>query len=257
MKTSTDSLDPTVDEGKGRPWARISLKTVLLIVAVLCVWLAVFAKKARNQQLAIDRIDELGGIYLYEFEEYDAKKNEYFLNPFGPDWVYDLIGIDYAGSVISADFSRDEECNPSNDDLSVLNNLPDLRGLFLEKCKQIDDDGLIHLAGLSELEELSLTGTNVINNGLRHITSLRELRILDLSNTPLFDSGLKHIGELPNLEFLDLTNTRITKQGLKHLDGLTSLTGLRVPAAISDEDILPLKLRLPQCQIEGSIYLTD
>lgn len=113
------------------------------------------------------------------------------------------------------------------------------------------DDGLIHLSRLSKLEELSLAGTNIVNDGLQHITSLRKLRVLDVSNTPLFDSGLKHIGKLPSLEVLDLTNTRITNDGLKQLAGQkTSLRHIMVPVAISEREILWLKMRLPHCQVE-------
>jgi formylglycine-generating enzyme required for sulfatase activity/serine/threonine protein kinase/Leucine-rich repeat (LRR) protein len=92
-----------------------------------------------------------------------------------------------------------------------------------------DDDGLSHLAGLTNLVRIDLHNTTGANAGLAHLkalTSLRELYLfgcLDVS-----DGGVAHLKDLTNLRNLDLNATRVTDAGLVHLKGLTKLTYLNL-----------------------------
>jgi formylglycine-generating enzyme required for sulfatase activity len=92
-----------------------------------------------------------------------------------------------------------------------------------------DDDGLRHLAGLTNLVRIDLHNTTGADAGLAHLkglTSLRELYLfgcLDVS-----DAGVAHLKDLTNLRNLDLNATRVTDAGLVHIKGLTNLTSLNL-----------------------------
>ncbi len=116
----------------------------------------------------------------------------------------------------------------------------------------IGDAGLIHLAKLTRLQRLSVTGcpkvgdatlqlvkglplgqvglsgTSATNAGLAHLRG-KKLRKLDLSDCPRFDDrGLVHLKELTTLESLNLSRTRAGDTGVKGLLKNTDLTDLRL-----------------------------
>jgi Leucine-rich repeat (LRR) protein len=207
-------------------WFRFSLRFLLLAVAALCVWLAVVSNRARRQKQAVDRVDELGGQVAFDYQ-FDANLN-WRKDPKlpAPTWLTDLIGEDFARSVVIVNFA--EGSDPTDEDLSVVERLTDLKQLSLFNRKRISDDGLAHVRRLSNLEVLALNGTNIRGEGLQHIANLRNLTGLTLDNTPLGDEGLEYIGQLPKLEWLHLSNTRITDDGLRHIALLGDLEDLQI-----------------------------
>jgi len=103
----------------------------------------------------------------------------------------------------------------------------DLASLDLDFCHGVKDAGLAHLAGLTNLTELSLGFTGVKDAGLAHLAGLTNLTELNLRNCKgVTDAGLAHLAGLTNLAYLGLNGTGVTDAGLVHLAGLTNLTGL-------------------------------
>ena len=84
-----------------RPWRRylhLSLRSVLLLVLVLGSWLGWTARGVRVQREAVAAIERAGGWSAYDWEWEDGEKIRNG-RPWGPNWLVDLIGIDYFGSV--------------------------------------------------------------------------------------------------------------------------------------------------------------
>jgi len=76
---------------------------------------------------------------------------------------------------------------------------------------------LEHLKGLTKIEYLSLSYTQVTDAGLVHLGGLTNLKWLNLSHTQVTDAGLVHLKGLTNLEFLHLSYTQVTDEGVKKL----------------------------------------
>ena len=60
MENETESLPP-----KSRlRWYQYRLRTLLIIMTVLAVWMAVISHRARQQKLAVEKIRALGGTVI-------------------------------------------------------------------------------------------------------------------------------------------------------------------------------------------------
>ena len=195
-------------------------------MTLVAVWLAVVSSRARSQKRAVDEVKRLGGHLGFDYK-FDANMN-WRKDPKlpAPVWLIDLIGEDYARTVWIVNF--DEGSDPTNDDLKVVQRFNELKQLTLMNRKQITDDGLRHLSGLTDLEVLALNGTNVGGAGLSNLRQCRKLKGLPMNNAPITDIGLSHIAHLDNLEWLQLSGTKITDDGLSHLSGLTGLESLEL-----------------------------
>ena len=77
---------------------RVTLRAMLVLVAVLCVLLAWKTHQVRQQRKALARVRELGGAVVYDYQyHYVSTKPiiECDARPPGPRWLRDLIGVDY------------------------------------------------------------------------------------------------------------------------------------------------------------------
>ena len=102
-----------------------------------------------------------------------------------------------------------------------------LIGLHAERSA-VDDAELIHLSGMTGLQQLDLSGTRITDAGLVHLQSLKRLETLDLWDTAVTDVGLSLLARLPKLCHLGLGNTRVTDAGLVELRALTELRRLQL-----------------------------
>jgi len=141
---TTDHPNPSKPR---RRWFQYSLRTLFVLVTVLCVWLAVTANRARKQRAAVGVIEGLGGRVYYDYEESDPvrwmlipagaiKKPQ----PPGPVWLRELIGEEYFVSVTQVYFSHNT---------------------------QITDAGLEHLRGLTNLRQLLLACDKLTYEGVK------------------------------------------------------------------------------------------
>jgi len=83
--------------------------------------------------------------------------------------------------------------------------------------RQVTDEGLKRLAGLTNLTSLSLGSTQVTDAGMKELDGLSNIRTLILVFTQVTDAGLKELAALTNLTTLHLRGTRVSDVGLKEL----------------------------------------
>ena len=223
-----------------RRWLQFSLRTMFLVMTVFCIWIAITAKRARDQKLAVEAIREMGGRVFYEHQIGNPS------DPLIPEWLRRFIGDEYFFSVNGIQLE-----GPDFDDASLIaiEQMTDAKLLALTDTK-ITDTGLVHLKGLTKVETLVLNGTQVTGTGMVHLKGLTKLGFLYLNNTQVSDAGLVHLKGFSNFQQLDLSNTRITDVGLDHLKGLTKLQTLNLSSTqVTDQGVKRLRQALPNCVI--------
>lgn len=107
----------------------------------------------------------------------------------------------------------------TDDGLAHLAGLSNLVALDLFWCRRITDRGMVHLRGLTGLTSLGLSGTQVTDLGLARLTTLVNLARLDLSwCAGITDAGLAYLRGLGRLVELDLRGcARVTARGVQSL----------------------------------------
>ena len=104
--------------------------------------------------------------------------------------------------------------------LEALTNLESLN-LY---CIVVHHGDLRHIAGLTKLRSLDLTGTEMVGDAeMRYLRPMSELRSLTLYGARVTDAGLENIAGLTKLRSLDIQATGVTDAGLAALEGLKDL----------------------------------
>lgn len=103
---------------------------------------------------------------------------------------------------------------------------------------QVTDEGLKHLAGLTNLRDLELAETRVTGTGFRHLTGLKNLTALDLRNCQTTEEGLAAVAGVENLGTLELWGQAVTAGGVKHLAGLKKLRKLYLSTEVVTDEVL-------------------
>jgi hypothetical protein len=138
----------------------------------------------------------------------------------------------------------------TDDGLSQLEELSQLRTLVLANVSKVSDAGLEHLKGLSELQSLSLENTKVDDAGLKQLDGLTQLQSLYLSGTKVTDDGLAQLDGLSQLQRLNLVGTGVSDAGLEKLSGLTQLQFLDLTdTKVTEQGLKRLQETLPKCLI--------
>ena len=217
-----------------RRWMQLSLRTVLVLVTLLCVALGLWIVPAERQRRAVAAIQALGGGVLY------GKYNRWTNGGFPVGFLRRWLPQDYFDEVTGVSLNWTKS-TVTDDGLVHLRGLTGVRRLDLIGT-QVTDAGLAHLQGLTALQSLDLGGTQVTDAGLTHLQGLRGLQTLSLNNTQVTGTGLAHLRGLTSLQALHLVNEKFTDTGLAHLQGLTSLQELRLNGTqVTDAGLAHLK----------------
>ena len=175
---------------------RFSLRTLLIVVVLLSLplgWFALKMREAARQRKAMEAIREAGGDVFYDYQLTGDLFFEENAEPHAPAWLRKLGGDGIFADIVCVHFSYRED---------------------------VGDVVWEDLKGLTKLESLTLSGTQVSDAGLRNLKGLTRLEYLGLANTHVTDAGLENLKGLTILRQLDLSGTQVTDDGLLHLRGL-------------------------------------
>jgi hypothetical protein len=248
-----------------RRWLRFSLRTLLILITLLGIWIGVKVNQARRQKEAVEKLLTLGAEIAYDHQWmgtwYDSTME---LNV--PMWAQQLCGKDFFQNVAFVYFQPKRGPGPAitDDDLVHLAAFPKLKSLIVDRL--VTDVGLAHiprpdrlvhfnasstslsdeflkrLSGSRRLEQLWLDGTLVTDRGLSRLGPLPLLRTLALDATKITDDGLAILEPMPSLESLSIGSTSITDAGLAHVTRYRSLTHLGLERmAITDAGLVHLQ----------------
>jgi Leucine-rich repeat (LRR) protein len=255
-----------------RRWLpQFSLRTALALLTIACLWMGIVAPRARDQRLAVARIESLGGSVLYDYQwDPPAKPVSNPQRP-GPAWLRRVIGDGYfervskvtldktavsdvdmqvIGRLRGVEILQLNDTNISDAGLREIRSWKGLRYLGLMHS-QITSAGLNHLKGLQQLNDLIIPETQVDDAGLTAIAQLKRLDTLNLDGTRITSQSLSQVSHLP-LTILGLQHTLVDDRGVADLGRMKSLMWLLVTGTpISGEGLLKLHDALPECQLEA------
>ena len=214
---------------------RFRLRTLMLLMAVLSIWLGIRVNAARRQSKAVREIagQPLSHV-VYDFE-YQPHTDFAYATPRRSDlasWVPKFI-LDRTGLDLFHDVKRAEiDCRrQAPDDLSVrsrleaqLAALPGLRELNILVDRE-DSEACLQAASRAK-NLVFLRCQNATDAGVAHITRLRKLMVVELESSQLTDESLRILGSMPRLECLYLQCNHFTDDGLAHLGKLRRLRQL-------------------------------
>src|SRR5262245_42659950 len=96
----------TTPSTKRKRWSlRFSLRSLLLVMLVLCVALGWQVERARKQRDAVEWVREHGGTvgYEYQFDDH-GRRLEHPLLP-GTEWLRNHLGIDFLDRVVAVNLA--------------------------------------------------------------------------------------------------------------------------------------------------------
>ncbi len=141
-------------------------------------------------------------------------------------------------------------CEIKDADLIHLRGLTWLEDLDLS-CNRFTGFGLAHLGAMLLLERLDLYGGDLTDEGLGHLPALPSLRELSLAiHFELTDGALAHLNKFPVLGDLNLRSTPVGDGGIVHLKRLKALRYLDISyTRFSRDGADRLRAALPRCNV--------
>ena len=137
--------------------------------------------------------------------------------------------------------------------LEALSGCKTLEEIDLSEDSLISDEGMAHLAKLTNLKKLNLWRVQITDAGAVQLAPLTKLLWLNLDNSKLADGGLVLLKDMKSLTFLHIGSTQVTEAGaasLFHLKTLKDLKVTRTALGASDSAVAELKKNLPDTVIQ-------
>ncbi|MEN9635607.1 MAG: hypothetical protein RL077_4011 [Verrucomicrobiota bacterium] len=134
-----------------------------------------------------------------------------------------------------------------NDDwMPPIAKLTNLKSLRFTNNGKITDAGMAQLAGLKNLENLSLVGTQITGKAYARFEGFAKVTRVSHRGSFIDDEGLRQLCDhLPNLEAISLAHAKFTDAGAPHLAKLTKLKGLELGTSKASPLTLNAIAKLP------------
>jgi Leucine Rich repeat len=174
-----------------------------------------------------------------------------------------VSSVGYKGGPFLVNFSGSSTKDAHDPDLLTLSKLLHLQSLKLDEC-EVSEEGLSALSALHELKDLSLIRLHQFRYGgfvsglkdscLVPLQGLTQLQNLSLSGNRITDKGLELIAHLPKLETLDLDATDVSDAGIVSLQSMKSLRAVRLGGTlVTPEGVKKLQAAIPGIDVDMQI----
>jgi hypothetical protein len=222
---------------KRRRRLAVSLRSLMILILIVGVWLAWQTNRARTIRRAIDTIEKSGGLVVFQSPFNASGQWKSWLHP--PRWLYRKLGQEYLSDVEQVLFTsrKGEACAPEA--MRALASLPRLQKLRLLNIPVSNGD-MQAIGRLSDLEEIEImepfkliTPMPSFNGGkepsandppeltivgLRHLAGLRKLRKIELATRcPIEASILEAWSQFPEFRELHLGSDKLKDAELQSL----------------------------------------
>ena len=181
---------------------RLSLRVVFVALTICCISIGWYVLRAQHQRACVSSIIENGGSVIYSYPYKTGKYDPASTLP-GPQWLRDLLGLDYFDQVYGVDFS-----NKNITELPDLSGVSGIRTLWLRNTNVAD---LAFASKLHKLESLWIADTRIAS--LAPIAKNNKLKWLGLEGTEIQD--LSPLTGLPDLRTLNIARTDISSGELE------------------------------------------
>ena len=112
-----------------RRFLRFTLRSLLLLMLVVCVALGWKVERARKQRDAVNWVQKFGGSVDYDYQIDDNGRPIPNAEPPGPKWLLKQLGIDFFDDVVSVNLTKATQVS----DVSPLAWLTSLERLYLNR----------------------------------------------------------------------------------------------------------------------------
>ncbi|PHS12117.1 MAG: hypothetical protein COA78_08735 [Blastopirellula sp.] len=238
---------------KWLPKLRFSMRTLFILVTLLCVLLVPLSVKlyqAQQQRLAVEWVRANGDFVLYDYQDGILSSNA----PTDYLWLRSILGDDFFDAVTGVFI-----INPTITDISQLTHLQSLEKVILDVPQKAD---LSPLGSLKQLDDLELTFSSEKSFTAKNIAVLSKLDCsLDIHLSGQFMDDLRPIQQLNNIRHLTIADAQVTDLApLTHLTQLETLgiwgTPVKDISALSNLSRLK-RLSLYDTQINDISPLSD
>src|SRR5262245_44436119 len=154
-------------------WLRFSLRTMLVAMTVLAIWLGLYVKSYRDRRAAVAAIENLGGVMGIQY--------------MGPEWIRNRVKDEkYFWDPAGVHFSNDDDKLTDADVATVV----------------------AHMTKFQRLRDLSIPGTKITNDAIPLLMPLaNKLAYLDVSRSEISTDAIRHLKKFSKLEKLIIPNT--------------------------------------------------
>lgn len=209
-----------------RRWLRFSLRTMLIAVALLCVWLAIVCQNAARQKHATEVIESAGGYFTYLSGDKDYPYIERREARDRLGWLRNLIGFDFFETVGEVDFWERDDSPRVHHAIAALGDLPHLRALHIRSAKITDDE--MAIIQRLPLHQLTFESCTLTPAGWKSVCRMTNLRILGLYGQEINDAVLENIGAETKIIRLELSGVSVTDAGLTRVNQMPELREVRL-----------------------------
>jgi len=192
----------TVVSARRRLRPRFTLRLLLVAITAVCIGLAIWTHRAREQRRVVELIEQDSGMVCYERDGPTAPEPRGLV----VEWLASVLSRDYLERVVSATVHNRK----------VLRDLGNLRGLeSLQICDhRLNDDDLAALLVCRDLRVIQIGDTYFFGD--------------DVPKSQISDKSLHIIARLPKLETARLHGGGFTRKGIETLASSPTLRDLEI-----------------------------
>jgi hypothetical protein len=217
-----------------RRYLMISLRTLLVLIAVVAVWLGWITNRARRQAEVLNALEANGSTVGFDYQypsvfRISASMPLRSAQPPAPAWLRKRVGEEYFRKIVAVDLVAGrviDAVRPPREErvLAMVASLGGLRDLYVAG-PNLRSRTFLEAGRFEALEELRISDCpNVSDEIFSAASQMPSLRWLRIDRCPISGSGLDALGTLNALEDLRLSSETLSE---KHLGRLNAIPGLK------------------------------